>query len=97
MSEPGAGTLAVRDLRQHLSAVLGRVASGETVQVTDRGRPVARIVPLRSAGPYARLVAEGRIAPPEEPWRRFDIQPLPPPGGSPLASEILADLRRDER
>ncbi len=33
--------VGVRELRRQASAILRRVAAGETVEVTDRGRPVA--------------------------------------------------------
>jgi prevent-host-death family protein len=37
--------IGVRELRQHASRYLARVASGETIEVTDRGRAVALLVP----------------------------------------------------
>ena len=39
-------TVGVAHLKAHLSAVLARVRAGESVLVTDRGRPVAQIVPV---------------------------------------------------
>lgn len=36
----------IRELKAHLSAYLREVKAGETVVVTDRGDPVARIVPV---------------------------------------------------
>jgi len=43
--------IGVRELRQHASRYLARVRLGETLEVTERGRPVARLVPsLRIAG-----------------------------------------------
>lgn len=56
-------TVGVRELRQNLSVYLARVATGTVFQVTDRGKPVALLVPL---APHAttseRLVAAGRAA-----------------------------------
>ena len=43
MSERSVG---VRELKSRLSAYLRRVRAGETVLITDRGRPVGRIVPV---------------------------------------------------
>ncbi len=37
-------TVGVRDLRDHLSAFLERVKAGETITVTEHGRPIARLV-----------------------------------------------------
>ena len=42
--------VGVRDLKTHLSAYLERVRSGETVIVTTRGKPVARLAPDEQAG-----------------------------------------------
>lgn len=39
--------IGVRALRQNASAVLKRVEAGESIEVTDRGRPVARLVPVQ--------------------------------------------------
>jgi len=52
----------VRELRQHASRYLALVARGETIEVTDRGRPVAMLVPARD-DPWEALVAAGRITP----------------------------------
>lgn len=38
----------VREARQNLSALLDEVAKGREVLITDRGRPVARLVPPRN-------------------------------------------------
>lgn len=53
----------IRDLRDHLSRYLERVQAGEELIVTDRGRPVARLIPVDPAHPFERLVAEGIIEP----------------------------------
>lgn len=89
--------VGVRELRQNLSRWLRRVERGESFQVTDRGKPVAELRPLRHAeGVVARLVREGRIAR----VATRDLAELPPPpptppGARPL-SEILDELREDK-
>ncbi len=40
-------SVGVRELRQNLSVYLRRVEAGEKLRVTDRGRIVAALVPLR--------------------------------------------------
>jgi prevent-host-death family protein len=52
--------IGVRELRQHASRYLARVARGEVLEVTDRGRPVAHIVPAARNG-WDDLVAAGRV------------------------------------
>lgn len=52
--------IGVRELRQHASRYLARVATGETLEVTDRGRPVALLVPAQR-DPWQELVASGQV------------------------------------
>jgi len=86
--------VAVRELRQNLSVYLRRTLAGETLEVTDRGQPVALLTPIpERADAVARLVSEGRIAPP-----RGNLLDLGPPLDVPLEkplSEILEELRED--
>jgi prevent-host-death family protein len=42
--------VGVRELRRDASAILRRVAEGATVEVTDRGRPVAILVQAMPSG-----------------------------------------------
>jgi len=78
--------VGVRELRQNLSVYLERVIAGERLAVTDRGRPVAMLIPLSPAATTVeRLVAEGRAIP-----ARAHIRDLPP-----LKGRIRPDL--DER
>jgi prevent-host-death family protein len=87
--------IGIRDLKQNASSVVRRVVSGETVEITDRGRPVARIVPLRHLSAAEQLISEGRMT--RASGKLSDHAPLPPVPGRPLLSEALADLRADER
>jgi prevent-host-death family protein len=50
-------------LKQQLSRYLDQVQAGNEVIVTDRGRPVARIVPVSDGGALQRGVDEGWIRP----------------------------------
>jgi prevent-host-death family protein len=55
--------VGVRELRQNLSVYLRRVRGGESLEVTERGHPVALLTPLpKHADPIDRLTAEGRVA-----------------------------------
>jgi prevent-host-death family protein len=42
-----ATTVGTRELKNRLSEYLRRVKAGETVIITDRGRPVGQIVPIQ--------------------------------------------------
>lgn len=87
--------VGIRELQQNASKVVARAARGEEIDITDRGRAVARLVPLRTSQ-FERLADAGRLRPATRPMAK-----LPPlvkvPPGSPTASEILAELRADER
>jgi prevent-host-death family protein len=87
--------IGIRELRQQASRYLREVQRGETIEVTDRGRPVARLVPLPRSG-IADLVASGRLAPAT--GDALDLgPPLLPAEGKALPSEALAKARADER
>ena len=86
----------MRELNQQTSQVLARVARGETIEVTERGHPVARLVPVGTeASVLARLVASGRAVAPTT----AGPVPLPPVLGDPLvsAAAAVAQLRDEER
>jgi prevent-host-death family protein len=84
--------VGVRELRQNLSKYLRRVEAGESLDVTERGRPVARLVPLVEDGLLARLAREGRLA--QVPRGDLAALGLPPPGDASI-SEALQAGRED--
>ena len=49
--------VGIRELKNGLSGYIDRVRDGEEVIVTDRGRPVARLVPVRPQRPFPDLRA----------------------------------------
>ena len=88
-------SVGVRELRQRASALLRLVQHGETIEVTDRGRPVALLAPLPATGPLETLRALGEVDP-----ALADLDDLPAPlavHGTALPSAVLARLRQDER
>jgi prevent-host-death family protein len=88
-------TVGIKVLKNKLSEYIRMVADGETVQVTDRGRVVAEIVPPRAAA---------KATTPEERWQELIRQGLvrpathrlegPPPRLPDLVSfeELMRDL-----
>jgi len=59
----------VRELRNNLSHYLECVQDGEEVLVTDRGRAIARVLPLSGERTLDRLIGEGRVTPATKPKR----------------------------
>jgi prevent-host-death family protein len=67
--------IAVRDLRQQASRYLKRVQAGEAFEVTDNGRPVARLVPI-PPDTWQALLETGQVIPSELPGGLLNIQPV---------------------
>jgi prevent-host-death family protein len=88
--------IGIRELRQHASRWLERVAEGESFEVTDRGRPVALLVPVPPAEGIEALIASGRLIPGRGHLSDLGMPPPHPPD-APLPSEVLEQMRADER
>jgi prevent-host-death family protein len=90
MSEVG-----IRALKQNASKVVARAKAGESITITEHGKPVARLVPIRKTR-MEELIEAGLAIPPTR-----DIRDLPPPAprrdGEPTASEELEQMRQEER
>jgi prevent-host-death family protein len=96
-------TASVSELKTHVSEYMGRVKSGEELLLTDRGRPFARIVPLRREElpanermaqlERAGLVRIGKgLMPAELLTPRIQAQP-----GVSALTALLAERAEDER
>jgi prevent-host-death family protein len=91
-------TTGVAQLKAHLSRYLALVKSGQEVVVTERGRPVAKLVPLPAAADRAsrreRLIREGVLLP-----GRGRLRPelLRPPKGPRFGDAVLKALLEERR
>jgi len=97
MMAADAHAVGLRYLRHHTSEVLARVRHGETIDVTEHGRLIARIVPVGERQPtpvLARLVESGRATLARRPGYRPRMRHG---DGSDRLSEALAALRDEER
>jgi prevent-host-death family protein len=84
--------IGVRELRQHASRYLDRVKAGETVEVTERGRLVALLVPPDPATTdRERLIASGQLIPATRTLRFPSRIPVPP--GATGTGAVLDRLR----
>ncbi|MGH2988159.1 MAG: type II toxin-antitoxin system Phd/YefM family antitoxin [Solirubrobacterales bacterium] len=87
---------AVSEIKARLSEYLARVRGGEEVVVTDRGRPVARIVPVSDRAPNTEeLERRGLIRRPSARLPR-DFLDLPRPRlakGSSLVDAVVEERR----
>jgi prevent-host-death family protein len=87
-----AATVGIRELKQNASRVVARVAAGEVLTVTDRGRAVARLVPLNESR-RDQLIGEGRLTPAT--GSLVDLPDPLPPGRTDMSKSLIAD--REDR
>jgi prevent-host-death family protein len=87
--------VGVRELKLRLSRHLARVKAGETITVTQRGRPVARLAPVEQATippDLAALMAAGKVS-----WSGRRLPPLTPRPMSPGTTTIAEMVSEDRR
>ena len=89
-------SVGIRELRQHASELIRQVEKGETIEITDRGRPVAMLTPLPDPGPTGRLRASGDLVAADAPFDDLP-EPIPLDAGQEAPSTTLARLRADDR
>jgi prevent-host-death family protein len=80
-----SSSVSIRELQQNLKGVMTRVERGETVDVTRRNRPVARLSPARSPAPASD-------------WPDLDARTRSVFGNrvvSPSGSQVVSDERGD--
>ena len=92
--------IGIRELRQNASVYIRLVKAGETIEVTERDMPVARLTPLPDDSPSKtvreQMIEEGRLIPGTQNWD--DFKPLELRPGEPTLSQILQEMRdEDER
>lgn len=89
----GQTRVGIRDLKAHLSEYMARVKSGQSVVITEHGKPIGRIIPegqsleerveaLRQAGVIA--------------WSGKKLRDIKPPAenrSNQLASDIVIEMR----
>jgi prevent-host-death family protein len=81
--------VGIRELRADLSRWVRRVGAGEEIVVTDRGKAVARLVPVDGERKLDRLIREGLVTPAPRPWR--GKLPKPIDGAGPVSDLVLED------
>jgi prevent-host-death family protein len=89
--------VGLRELRHHTSEVLARVRHGESIDITEYGQPIARLIPVSDREPtpiLAHLVASGRASLARRPGYRPRMRPG---DGTDTLSDNLSALRDEER
>lgn len=88
-------TIGIRSLKQNASEVVRQAAAGDVITITDRGTPVARLVPLRASRleemRNAGLVRRATIPAADVPLPTVAIT------DGPSLGDTLRSMRDDER
>lgn len=65
--------VGIRELRLETSKILSRVIEGEEFLVTDRGEPIAQLIPINKDSDefFDQMVASGEIIPAQNPNHKF--------------------------
>lgn len=93
-------TTGVAELKASLSEFLARVKAGDEVLITERGRPIARIIPVESTSleeGVQQLIHKGVVRPPRKRMDESFLEELlarvpADPDGAVLAA-LLAERR----
>ena len=84
-------TIGLRELNQNPSKAVARVRAGVPLLVTDRGKPVLRMVPeVDAPSTLQRMVEAGEAKPPAEPGMPDLVADLAPEIES-LSDLVVAD------
>ncbi|HEX9342304.1 MAG TPA: type II toxin-antitoxin system prevent-host-death family antitoxin [Actinomycetota bacterium] len=90
-------TIGLRELNQNPSRVVARVRAGVSIIVTDRGKPVLRMVPeTENPSTLERMVSDGIAQPPAEQGMPDVISELAD-GVASLSDLVIADRAKERR
>lgn len=89
--------VGVTELRANLADWLQKVRAGESLTITDRGLPIARLTPIGESELLARLEREGVIERPQSSGPKPTPRPVPVPGAGPSGADIIIEFRDEKR
>ncbi len=88
-------TIGLRELNQNPSRAVARVRAGVSLIVTDRGKPVLRMVPeIGHPNTLQQMIAAGTAKPPAD-HGMPELIPDLAPGVQSLADILLADRNKE--
>ncbi len=89
--------VGLRQLGQNVSRVMERIKRGEVLVVTEFGKPIAKISPVREPQTLEEAVQMGQVTQPTANLADFFARERLPASGGQSLSEVLERMRRDER
>jgi prevent-host-death family protein len=84
-------SVMIAELKDHLSTYLRAVERGSEVEVTDRGRPIARIVPVPAGAPSVDVI------PPSRPFDEVRDRRRVPARWAVDSTTLLTEERQERR
>ena len=86
-------TVGTRELKNRLSEYLRRVKAGETLIITERGKPVGQIMPIQTAltTRLKKMIEVGVVE-----WNEQPVSPYQPKAVN-RSDQLLSDLVAEER
>lgn len=96
----GPVSIGVRELNQQLSKILGLVKEGASIDITEHGVPIARLLPYTAdqESIFEQYLDAGFIRPAVNPAGVLSVKPVPYKGKVSLSEEILREREDfDER
>ena len=85
--------IGIKELKRDASAIVAAVEAGETVVVTRRGTPVARLAPVGAPAGVQRLVDQGLMTWPGAPTHVLSDLSALAGEGTPISHQVLEDRR----
>ena len=87
--------VGIRELKNDLSRWVARVRGGDEIVVTDRGAPVARLLPVVGGDPLEALIAAGLVERARRPARSLRPRPrVRLRGAGPSMADYVGRQRR---
>lgn len=85
--------VGIRELRLETSKILSRVLEGEEFLVTDRGEPIAQLIPVNndSDSYFQKLVDSGEIVPAENPNFKFKVPSITHSGKKSVSAKLIEE------
>jgi prevent-host-death family protein len=86
--------VGVREFRSELRRWIDLVQRGEDVVITERGRPVARLIGASASHPLDELIAAGIVTPAKGVKRPSSSYPRVKPRRGGVVSDLVIEQRR---